>query len=84
MEKPRALRHLAWHLTFERRTDKSVELRVSGFREELRVELRVSSFRTSEWGVSGHRNAAARTAAVAGGVVASAVVIGARACRPDC
>jgi hypothetical protein len=30
------------------------------------VELRVSSFRTSEWGVSGHRNAAARTAAVAG------------------
>src|SRR5580693_2095452 len=27
MEKPRALRHLAWHLTFERRSDKSVELR---------------------------------------------------------
>src|SRR5580700_1435465 len=27
MKKPRALRHLAWHLTFERRPDKSVELR---------------------------------------------------------
>jgi hypothetical protein len=27
MEKPRALRHLAWHLTFERKPDKSVELR---------------------------------------------------------
>jgi hypothetical protein len=26
-KKPRALRHLAWHLTLEQRPDKSVELR---------------------------------------------------------
>ena len=27
MEKPRAFRHFAWHLTFEQKPDKSVELR---------------------------------------------------------